>query len=105
VLRVKSRTSFTKKIEIEVENLSQALEAAEAGVDIIMLDNMKPEEIINILKELEKRDLRKKVLIEASGGISEKNIEDYAKTGVDIISMGVLTHSVRAINVNLEIIK
>jgi len=104
VKRAKERVSFTKKVEVEVENLNQALEAAEAGADIVMLDNMQPEEILRVLKELERKKLREKVLVEASGGITEENIKDYAKTGVDILSLGALTHSIRAIDMNLKVI-
>ena len=104
VKRAKERVSFTKKVEVEVENLNQALEAAEAGADIIMLDNMQPEEILGVLRELERKKLREKVLVEASGGITEENIKEYAKTGVDILSMGALTHSIRAIDMNLKVI-
>ncbi len=102
---IKERVSFTKKIEVEVENLEQAIEAVEAEANIVMLDNMNPKEITSVLKELEKKGLRKRVLIEASGGIDLDNIIKYAKTGVDIISMGSLTHSVNAIDLSLEIIK
>jgi nicotinate-nucleotide pyrophosphorylase (carboxylating) len=105
VSRIKKRVSFTKKIEVEVETISQAIEAAQSKVDIIMLDNMKIKEIRDVLEKLEEEKLRKKVLIEASGGISELNISEYAKTGVDIISMGLLTHSIKAIDINLVINK
>ncbi len=97
------KVSFTKKVEVEVENLNQAVEVAEAGADIVMLDNMQPEEILRVLKELERKKLREKVLVEASGGMTEENIKEYAKTGVDIISMGALTHSIRAIDMNLKV--
>lgn len=99
------KVSFTKKIEVEVETFDQAIEAAEANADIIMLDNMKPKEILGVLKELEKRKLRKKVLVEASGGITLENVAEYSKTGVNIISMGCLTHSVKALDLKLEIVK
>lgn len=94
--------SFTKKVEVEVESVSQAIEAIEAGADIVMLDNMEPEEILKTLRELEKRRIRKKVLIEASGGITVKNIVEYAKTGVDILSLGSLTHSIHALDASLR---
>jgi nicotinate-nucleotide pyrophosphorylase (carboxylating) len=103
VRRALDSVSFTKKIEVEVESSSQAIEAVEAGADIVMLDNMKPEEIQITLRELEKRGIREKTLIEASGGITVENIVDYAKIGVDIISLGSLTHSVQALDVSLRI--
>ncbi len=102
VKRVLDVISFTKKVEIEVENTAQAIEAVEAGADIIMLDNMEPIEIRNTLRELERRKIRSKILIEASGGITIENIADYAKTGVDILSSGSLTHSVQAIDISLR---
>ncbi len=105
VREAKAKGSFTKKIEVEVETRRQTIDAAEAGVDIIMLDNLEPKEIRETLRELEKRKLRKRVLIEASGGITEDNIMDYATTGVDVISIGALTHSIHAININLLIEK
>lgn len=104
VKMAKESVSFTKKIEVEVENISQAIEAVEAGVDIVMLDNMKPKEILLALEELKKLGLRDKVLVEASGGVNLDNLSHYAETGVDIISLGALTHSVKAINVSLRIV-
>jgi len=96
--------SFTKKIEIEVENIKDALEASIAGADIIMLDNMSPEEVKNVINALENKNLRNKVLIEVSGGINPENIEKYAGTGIDIISTGYITHSVPSLDLSLEII-
>jgi len=83
--------SFSKKIEIEVENVEDAIIAAKNGADIIMLDNMNPSEIEEAIKKLETNNLRKKIMLEASGGINRDNIEEYIKSGVDIISLGVLT--------------
>jgi len=103
VKMAKSRVSFTKKIEIEVENMRDALEASLAGADIIMLDNMGPEEVRNVIKAIENQNLRDNVLIEVSGGIGPHNIEDYAGLGVDIVSTGYLTHSVTALDLSLEI--
>jgi nicotinate-nucleotide pyrophosphorylase (carboxylating) len=97
-------TSFTRKIEVEAESAGDAVFAAELGADIIMLDNMQPDEIKKALSILEEKGLRKSVLVEASGGISLENLEDYAKTGVDVISMGSLIHKSRWIDVSLEIV-
>ena len=97
------RKSFTKKIEIEVETLSQALEAIEAGADIVMLDNMTPKEIQNTIKTIKNREIQRQIIIEASGGITLENITDFAKTGVDVLSLGSLTHSAQAMDINLEI--
>ncbi len=103
VRRARDRVSFTKKIEVEVRNLEEAVEASEAGANIVMLDNMPPEEISGCLKALEEKGLREGRLFEASGGITIANLADYASSGVDIISMGSLTHSVRSLDVKLEI--
>lgn len=98
------RASFTRKIEVEVESAEDAALAAKMGADIIMLDNMKPEEVLDTLKALEKKGLRDSVLVEASGGISPDNLEGYAKTGVDVISMGSLIHRARWIDISLEMV-
>jgi len=92
-----------RKIEIEVENQKDAILAATLGVNIIMLDNFTPHQITNTIKKLDELKLRKKVKIEASGRINEKNISNYAKTGVDMISVGEITHSPQGIDVSLEI--
>lgn len=100
----KSYVSFTKKIEVEVENREDALKAAKAGADIVMLDNRNPDEIKAILLALKNEGLRDKILIEVSGGINPDNIVEYAKTGVDVISTGFITHSAPALDISLEII-
>jgi len=99
------KTSFTRKIEVEVESAEHAVLAAELGVDIIMLDNMQPAAIQKTLKTLSGKGLRNSVIVEASGGISQENLEGYAKTGVDVISMGSLIHKSRWIDMSLEIVK
>jgi nicotinate-nucleotide pyrophosphorylase (carboxylating) len=103
VRKARERVSFTKKIEVEVRNVEQASEAAEAGADIVMFDNMAPEEVRGCLAVLQERGLREGRLFEASGGITLENLADYAALGVDIVSMGGLTHSVRSLDVKLEI--
>jgi len=96
-------------IEVEVRGEAAALvaaetfrrvqeEASERYPCLLMLDNMMPKEIRSILDGLRKRDLWDYILTEASGGISEQNVEAYAHTGVDAISMGALTHSARALD-------
>lgn len=97
------KTSFTRKIEVEVESVEDAVLAAKLGADIIMLDNMQPEKIIETLGVLKEKGFRDSVIVEASGGISQSNLEDYAKTGVDVISMGSLIHKSRWIDISLEI--
>ena len=92
-----------KKIEVEVENQEDALLAASTGVDIVMLDNFSPKEIIKTVNRLKKSKLRQRVKLEASGGINEKNISSFAKTGIDMISVGEITNSVSGIDFSLEI--
>ena len=92
-----------KKIEIEVENKKDAILAASLGVDIIMLDNFTPNQIKTTIKSLYDLNLRKNIKIEASGRINEKNILQYAKTGVDMISVGEITNSPQGIDLSLEI--
>lgn len=103
VKRARNSVSFTKLIEVEVETFEAAVEAAEAGADIIMFDNMSPAEIRSSLSNLAERGLKDGRLYEASGGINPKNIAEYAASGVDVISMGYFTHSVRSLDVKLKI--
>lgn len=104
VERARKYAGFTKKVEIEVETLDDALTAVKAGADIVMLDNMSPEDIKLVLKTLETEQIREKALIEVSGGINPHNISEYAETGVDIISSGYITHSAGVLDLSLEII-
>ena len=92
-----------RKIEVEVENQKDAVIAAELGASIIMLDNFSPKNIQHVIKKLEKLGLRKNVKLEASGRINLKNIKSYAKTGVDMISVGSITSSPKSIDMSLEI--
>ncbi|MBP1912573.1 nicotinate-nucleotide pyrophosphorylase (carboxylating) [Thermococcus stetteri] len=96
--------SVYKVVEVEVESLEDALRAARAGADVIMLDNMKPDEIAEVVEALKREGLRKRVRIEVSGGVTPENITEYAKLDVDVISLGYLTHSVKNFDVSLEII-
>ncbi len=98
------KNTLYKKIEVEAETPETALLAAQAGADIIMLDNMSPDQITRTIRELKNEDLREHVIIELSGGIDESSLARYAMLDVDIISLGALTHSVKNLPVNLEII-
>ena len=100
VKTLKAKLGHTVKIELEVRNLEELKEALEAQVDIIMLDNMSCEDM---KKAVEITDGRAK--LEASGGITDETLYDIAQTGVDIISMGAITHSVKAFDISLKIIK
>ncbi|WP_368488643.1 carboxylating nicotinate-nucleotide diphosphorylase [Clostridium sp. BJN0013] len=97
VERIKSKIPFTTKIEVEVENFDQLKEALSAKVDVIMLDNMDIEHMKKAVEFVDKR-----VILEASGNVNENNVADIASTGVDIISMGSLTHSVKALDISLK---
>lgn len=101
--KAKENTSFSKKIEIEVENLDDAIDCVKNGADIVMLDNMSPSDVKEIIDELNKLNIRQNSLIEVSGGINEENILDYANLGVDIISMGALTHATRSLDFSLKL--
>ena len=94
--------SAYKKIEVEVESAEAAVTAARSGADIILFDNMTPAEVERTIAILEQEDLRKGRLIEISGSVNEENIKDYALPGVNVISIGALTHSVRNFDVSLE---
>ncbi len=103
--RAQASVGSSKKIEVEAKSLEQAVQAAKLGADIVMLDNMTLKEAEDALKELTVRNLRQKVLIEVSGGITPRNIASYAKLGPDIISLGSLTHSVKAVDMSLEVVE
>lgn len=105
VRRARSAVSFTKKVEVEAQTVEDAVRAAQAEADIIMLDNMRPEEVEKALEALKQRGLRDRVLVEISGGITEENLLQYAKFRPDIISIGALTHSVKSANISLEVTK
>jgi len=97
---VRKQISHTVKIEVEVENLSQLQEALEMRVDVIMLDNMN----LNVMKKAVKT-AKGKVLLEASGRVTLENVREIAQTGVDLISIGALTHSVKSLDISMEISK
>ncbi|MSQ14560.1 MAG: carboxylating nicotinate-nucleotide diphosphorylase [Dehalococcoidia bacterium] len=88
----------TLKIEVEVESIDQAVEAASAGADIILLDNMSPEDMGRAVSAIDGRSMT-----EASGGITLANVRAVAEVGVDLISIGALTHSVKALDISLDI--
>jgi len=96
---VRKQISHTAKIEVEVENLYQLQEALKMKADIIMLDNMDLETMKKAVKMA-----KGKASIEASGGITLEKVREIAQTGVDLISVGALTHSVKALNISMEIV-
>lgn len=97
VANARKAAPHTLKIEVEVEKKEQLAEALEAGADIIMLDNMSNELMSECVKIIDGR-----ALVEASGNMGDKDLYEVAKTGVDIISIGALTHTVRAADISLK---
>ena len=96
--RAKAYASHMTKIEIEVESLEQAREAVQGGADVIMLDNMAPEAMKECVAMIDHR-----AVVEASGGINATNLAAAAAAGVDVISVGALTHSVKAVDISLDV--
>ncbi len=88
---------FVRKIEVEVENLDMCREAVEAGADIIMLDNMSVDEMIAAVKLIDGR-----AVTECSGNVTEENIPNIKRTGVDYVSSGALTHSAPILDLSLK---
>jgi len=104
IILARERSPFTVKIEVEVETVEDAIKAAELWVDIIMLDNMKPSDVAKVHEELMRRGLRDRIILEASGGINEDNVIEYARY-VDVVSIGALTHSYKSIDMSMDLIK
>ena len=98
IAKAKENAPQGLKVEVEVNTVQEALDAAEAGADIIMLDNMNPEEMHRVVNLMPSH-----VKTEASGGITLENVRAAAMTGVDIISIGALTHSPKALDISLEL--
>ncbi|MFC1989275.1 carboxylating nicotinate-nucleotide diphosphorylase [Chloroflexota bacterium] len=98
VAKAKQNDPQGLKVEVEVTNVQEAIDAAEAGADIVMLDNMNPDEMRRVAGLISG-----KAKLEASGGITLANVRAAAMAGVDIISIGALTHSVKALDISLEL--
>jgi nicotinate-nucleotide pyrophosphorylase (carboxylating) len=97
VRRALAGASHMIKVEIEVETIEQLEEALDAGADLVLLDNMEPEQM-----ETAVRIASGRAVVEASGGITLETVRDIARTGVDIISVGALTHSAPSLNISLD---
>ncbi|MFD3158587.1 carboxylating nicotinate-nucleotide diphosphorylase [Haloimpatiens sp. FM7330] len=97
ILKVRKYSPFVRKVEVEVESLDQVKEALQAEADIIMLDNM---DIYTMKKAVEL--INNRAIIEASGNMNINSIKEVASTGVDYISVGSLTHSVKALDISLK---
>lgn len=98
VKKARKRAPRTLKVEVEVESVKQAREALSARADIIMLDNMKLKDMRRVVELVHGR-----ALLEASGGITLDNVRSVAETGVDLISVGALTHSAKALDISMEV--
>jgi nicotinate-nucleotide pyrophosphorylase (carboxylating) len=98
VERIRANVSHHEKIEVEVSDLNQVKDAMDAGADVIMLDNMN----IKMIKEAV-AFINGKAAVEVSGGITKKGLKPLADTGVDIISVGALTHSARCVDISMRI--
>jgi nicotinate-nucleotide pyrophosphorylase (carboxylating) len=105
VKKIREEASFSKKIEVEASKVEDVLDAAKAGADIIMLDNFSPKQIKKAVNLLKKAGFFGKILLEASGGITTENILSFASQRVDIVSLGELTHSIKALDVSLQLTK
>ncbi len=101
VRAAKEKVGHLHKVEVEVWNWAQLREAIEAGADIIMLDNQTPEEAAKLIEM--SRNLNPNVLLEASGNMNLDTVRFYAEAGVDLISVGKLTHSARAVDISFKI--
>lgn len=103
VRRARAYTLY-HKVEIEVETAEDAVVAARAGADLVLLDNMDPAAVAGAIKALQAAGLRDRVLVEVSGGITPETAPDYGGAGADLVSMGALTHTVRNVDVGLDIV-
>lgn len=99
IKKIKENVPHTLKIEVEVESIEGLMEAIDAGADIVMLDNMTDEMMGKAVAIA-----NKKVLLEASGNMTLERVSSVAKLGVDIISVGALTHSVKALDISLRFV-
>lgn len=100
VKTLRQRVAITVKIEVEVENLEQLNQALEAGADIIMLDNMDTATMRQAVEIAAGR-----AILEASGGITEERLLEVAMTGVDFISVGALTHSIKSMDISFDLLE
>ena len=97
----KNSVGHLHKIEVEITNWAQLREAVEAGADILLLDNQTPDETRKLVEMA--RNLNPNIILESSGGVNLKTIRSFAETGVDLISVGKLTHSARAMDISFKI--
>ncbi|HVF50420.1 MAG TPA: carboxylating nicotinate-nucleotide diphosphorylase, partial [Pyrinomonadaceae bacterium] len=101
VERARKAVGHLHRIEVEVSKEDDLREAIKSGADILLLDNLSPEETTRFVAAA--RELKPDVLIESSGGITLENVRAYAEAGADLISVGALTHSARAMDISFKI--
>jgi nicotinate-nucleotide pyrophosphorylase (carboxylating) len=101
VRSAREKVGHLHKIEVEVSNERDLREAIDKGANIVLLDNLTPEETARLVKIA--RELAPQVTLESSGGITLENVRAYAEAGVDLISIGALTHSARAMDISFKI--
>ena len=104
IRRARGESAY-RTVEVEVETAEDAITAAKAGADVVLLDNMAPDAVRETVRALSERGLRDRLILEVSGGVGAGDLAGYAATGIDIISMGALTHTVRNFDVSLDILK
>lgn len=102
VLALRKKTGHMLKIEVETRNLDEVKEALECGADVIMLDNMDCAAMTEAVRYVEEHAPVRRPLLEASGNVTLETIRSVAETGVDIISLGALTHSVQAFDISMK---
>ena len=103
IILARKNVGSSVKVECEVTNLDEVIAAINAGAEIIMLDNFSPRQVTKTIKKITKMGIRNKAKVEVSGGINLQNVRYYAKAKPDIISIGHITHSPKAIDFSLEI--
>jgi nicotinate-nucleotide pyrophosphorylase (carboxylating) len=101
VRRARANASHSLRIEVEVESMNELDEALEAGAEVVLLDNFAPRDVGEAVKRV--RDRAPRTLVEISGGVTLDRMHELAKSGVDIISVGSLTHSARAVDLSMEV--
>ncbi|MES1205298.1 MAG: carboxylating nicotinate-nucleotide diphosphorylase [Pseudomonadota bacterium] len=101
VRRARANATHSLRVEVEVDSLPELNEALEAGAEAVLLDNFTTRDILEAVKRV--RDQAPRTLIEVSGGVTLDRMHELAKTGVDVISVGSLTHSARAVDLSMEL--
>ncbi len=101
VERARATVGHLHKVEVEISNERDLREAIKSGADIVLLDNLSPEETTHMVELA--RELQPHITLESSGGITLENVRAYAETGVDLISIGAITHSARAMDISFKI--